>query len=211
MALTSAIVSAKITQNVELMDRQLRERAAGRAVLVPTPGLWREFKRAFVGKICLNEGDTSEFAGVDRLPDLADARHQPCAVADRDRNPVALRQSADFEAVFERVGDRLFRIDVLAGGCDLASNGQMLLVGHRYDHAFDVGTCQQRLHVGGGRNAGRLGERLALLFAAAEAGDDFDLVRLGRGTREHLGPASEPDDPHFYPISHPYLPHIIPA
>src|SRR5712691_5539183 len=72
--------AAEIMQHVELMDRELRQRAAGCAMLVPAPGLRGELERALVGKIGLDEGDPTELARIDRAADLPDSRHQPCAM-----------------------------------------------------------------------------------------------------------------------------------
>jgi hypothetical protein len=42
---------------------------------------------------------------------------------------MALFQYLDLEAFLERARDRLFRVDVFAGPCGFARNGEMLLVG----------------------------------------------------------------------------------
>ena len=135
-------------QHVELMDRELRQRAARRAVLVPAPRLRRELQRALVGEIRLHEADAAEFAGLDGLAHRADARHQPRAVADRDADAIGLLQRLDGEAFLQRAGDRLLGVDVLAGLGDLARERQVLLVRHGQDHALDLGIVQKRGEVG---------------------------------------------------------------
>src|SRR5215813_9030410 len=102
------------------MDRELRQRPARRAVLVPAPHLGRELERALVGEVRLDEADAAELAGIDRLADLADAGHQAGAVADRDGDAIGLLQRLDLEPFLKRTCDRLFGVDVLARLGDLA-------------------------------------------------------------------------------------------
>ena len=190
-------LAAEIMQHVELMDGELGERPARRLVLVPAPGFRRELERALVGEIRLHEGDAAELAGIDRLPDEPDAGHQPRAVADRDADAECFFQRLDGETFLQRAGDRLLGVDVLAGLGHFARERQMLLVGHREDHAADRRIGQQRGEIGRRRDAEFLREGRALVLGAAVGGDDFQLVGLLRGAREHLGPAAEPDDGDF--------------
>src|SRR3954447_4822814 len=96
------------------MNRELRQRPARRAVLVPAPHLGGELERALVREIRLDEADASKLAGIDRLAHLADARHQARAMADRDGHAMGLLQRLDLESFLERAGDRLLGVDVLA-------------------------------------------------------------------------------------------------
>src|SRR5262245_51269825 len=96
------------------MNRQLRQRPAWRAVLVPAPHLGGELERALVREIRLDESDAAELTRIDRCTDLADAGHQARAVADRDGHPMGLLERLDLEPFLERAGDRLLGVDVLA-------------------------------------------------------------------------------------------------
>ena len=60
-------LAAEIMQHVELMDRELRQRPARRAVACTSARSWGELERALVGEIGLHEADAAELAGVDRL------------------------------------------------------------------------------------------------------------------------------------------------
>ena len=184
-------------QDVELMDRELRQRAAGRAVLVPAPRLRRELERALVGEIRLHEADAAELAGLDGLAHRADARHQPRAVADRDADAVGLFQRLDGEAFLQRAGDRLLGVDVLAGLGDLARERQMLLVRHGQDHALDLRIGQERGEVGRASHAEFLLEGRAAFLGAAEALNDLDRIGRADCAGQHLGPAAEADDADF--------------
>ena len=179
------------------MDRELRQRSARRAVLVPAPRFRRELQRALVGEIRLHEADAAEFAGLDGLAHRADARHQPRAVADRDADAVGLLQRLDGEAFLQRAGDRLLGVDVLAGLGDLARERQMLLVRHGQDHALDLRIGQQGGEVGRASDAEFLLEGRAAFLRAAEARDDLDRIGCADGAGQHLGPAAEPDDADF--------------
>ena len=181
-------------QNVELMNRKLRQRPARRLGFVPAPRVGSEFERALVGEIRLDEGDAAEFAGIDRLANAANAAEQARAVPDGDGDAVFLFQRLDLDSVLERGGDRLFGIDVLAGFGDLGCDRQMLLVRNRNDHAADFRVGQQRLHVRHAGDAEFLLEGASLILGAAVAGDDFELVRFRDRPGEHLGPAAEPYD-----------------
>jgi hypothetical protein len=149
-------------------------------------------------KIRFHECDAAQLAPVYALPDDADTGHQPCAVSDGHGNAVLMLQRRDPQAVFERLRNRLFGIDVLPGPRDLLRERQVLLVRNRQYDALDVGIGKQRLHVRRRRDAQFLLERGAPFLGTAEPRDDLQLVGLPRGAREHLGPAAESDDRKLY-------------
>ncbi len=188
-------------QHVELVDRELRQRAAGRAVLVPAPRLRRQFERTLVGEVRLEKCDAPQFAGVDFFLDHADAGHQPRAVADRHADAVLLLERGDPQAIDERVRDRLFRVHVLARFGDHLGHRQMLLVRHGENDALNFRIGEQRCHVRRGGHTHFRGERVALLGGAAEARDDLQFVGFFGGARQHAGPAAETDDADFYGIA----------
>jgi hypothetical protein len=181
-------------QHVELVDRELGQRAAGRAVLVPAPGLRRQLEGALVGEIGFQEGDAPQFPGVDAFLDDAYARHQPRAVSDGDGDAVLLFQRGDLEPVLQRLGYRLLGVDVLAGTRDHLRHRQVLLVRNRQDHTLQLGGGEQGLHVGCRRHPQLFFEREALVLGTAVAGDDLQPGRLLRRAGQDLGPAAETDD-----------------
>src|SRR6185437_4055176 len=125
---------------------------------------------------------------------LADAGHQPGAMTNGHGDAVGFFQRLDGEAVFERRGNRLLRVDVLARLRHLARDGKMLLVRDRQDDALNVRVAQHALQVGRRPHAHLAGEALALLLGTAEAADDFDLVGRLDSAGEHLGPAPQSDN-----------------
>ena len=163
-------------QHVKLVDGELRQRTAGGAILVPAPGLRRQFQRAFVGEIGFDEGDATQFAGVDFFLDDADAGHQPCAMADGDGDAVLFLQCFDFQAVFEGLRNRLLGIDMFAALGDDFGHRQMLFIRHCQDHALYFRIGQHRLHVRYRGHAHFLGEGITLFLRTAVTGDDLDFV-----------------------------------
>ena len=184
-------------QHVELMDRQLRQRTAGCAMLVPAPGLRRELERPFVGEIGFDESDAAELAGIDRGADLPDPGHQACAVSHRHGDVVLRLEVGDGEAFFQRAGDRLLGVDMLARLGDLECQRQMLLVGNGENDPLDRGIGQHRGQIGHGGNPQLAREGVALLLRTAIGRHDLERLRLRCRARKHLGPASEPDNPDF--------------
>jgi hypothetical protein len=180
--------------HVEVVDRELRQRPARRPVLVPAPGLWGQFEGALVGKVRFDERHAAQFARIDRLPDHADAGHQAGAVAHGDRHAVRALQLSDAQSLFQRVGDRFFRIDVFFRRSHLLGERPVLLVGNGEDHATDRGIGEHRVHVGHCGHAHFLLESGALFLGAAVARNDLDLVRFGCGTGQDLGPAAQAHD-----------------
>src|SRR5262249_16469630 len=138
------------------------------------------------------------FAAVDGGADLPNAGHQARAVADREGYAVPLLKRGHLQTLFQRAGNRLLGVDVLAGASDLDGERQMLLVGNREDAAGEGTVRQHGLEAADGRNAEVAFKRLALLLRAAVSGDDRQLIGFGRRPRQHLGPAAEPDDPDFH-------------
>jgi len=57
-------------------------------------------------------------------------------MADGNGHAVLPFQGGDLEAVFERLGDRLFGVDMLASFGDHLRQRQVLLVGDGQDHAL---------------------------------------------------------------------------
>ncbi len=182
------------------MNGQLRERPARRLVLVPAPGLGGQLQRPLVGEIGLDEGDAAELARVDRLLDAPDSGHQACAVADRHGHAKSLFQRLDLQPFLDRAGDRLLRVDVLAGLRHLARDREMLLVRDRDDHARDPGIGEHGREIGRSRHPEFILECRALLLRAAITRGDREEIGLARGAREYLGPAAETDDSDFHPI-----------
>ena len=189
-------------QHVELVDRELREGAARSAVLVPAPGARCQLERPFVGEVRFHERNASQLPGLDLVLDDAYAGHQACAVAHGDGDPVLLLQRGDPQPVLERLRDWLLGIDVLLRLGHFLSQREMLLIGHGQDDTLDVGIGKQRLHIGRGRNAQLLLERGALLFRAAVAADDLELVGFLHGAGEDLGPAAQADDAELDGLRH---------
>ena len=179
------------------MDGELRQRAARRLGFVPAPGLRREFERPFVGEVGLDEGDPAQFAGIDRIADLADARQQPGAVTDRHRDAVEFFERLDLETVFQRRGDRLFCVNVLFGLGDFAGDRQMLLVRNGEDDARDFWIGEHGLQIGNGGDAHLLGKGRARCLGAAKARDNLQFVGLFAGAGQDLGPAAEADNAEF--------------
>ena len=163
-------------QHIKLMDAQLREVAAGRAIFVPAPGLRREFQRAFVGEIRLHKSHASEFAAIDVLFDNTYARHQARAVAHGDGDAVLFFQRFDFESIFQRLCDGLLGVHMLAGLGHHLRQRQMLLVRHGQNHALDLGVGQHGLHIGHWRHPQFLIKLITLGLRAAIARDDVELA-----------------------------------
>ena len=69
-------------------------------------------------------------------------------MADDDLHAVALLQRFDPHAVFERVGDRFFGVDVLAGFRHFLRDRQMLLVRHGQDDAAQAFVASKVLKSG---------------------------------------------------------------